>query len=54
MYNLMGKIGGDSDLSPRGKRYALALPKLIKDNLGDQPLTVRTVITIITIIKLFE
>ncbi|CAG8496125.1 13538_t:CDS:2 [Acaulospora morrowiae] len=42
MYHLMGKIGGDSDLSPRGKRYALALPKLIKENLGDQPLTVWT------------
>ncbi|RHZ45421.1 hypothetical protein Glove_680g32 [Diversispora epigaea] len=42
VYNLMGKIGGDSDLSPRGKKYAFALPKLIKDNLGDQPLTVWT------------
>ncbi|CAG8461033.1 16905_t:CDS:2 [Acaulospora colombiana] len=42
MYNLMGKIGGDSDLSPRGKKYALALPKLIKEKLGDQPLTVWT------------
>nr|CAG8619778.1 9611_t:CDS:2 [Entrophospora candida] len=42
MYNLVGKIGGDSDLSPRGRKYAKALPKLIQENLGDQPLTVWT------------
>jgi len=35
-----GKIGGDSDLSERGFRYATALPDLIKDNIGDAPLTV--------------
>ena len=35
-----GKIGGDSDLSARGFRYATALPDLIKDNIGDAPLTV--------------
>ena len=35
-----GKIGGDSDLSERGFRYSRALPDLIKDNIGDAPLTV--------------
>jgi hypothetical protein len=30
MYNVEGKIGGDSDLSPRGWEYAKALPDLIK------------------------
>lgn len=35
-----GKIGGDSLLSPRGLQYAEALPALIKDNIGDAPLTV--------------
>ncbi|CAG8461657.1 15787_t:CDS:2, partial [Racocetra fulgida] len=41
-YLQKGKIGGDSKLSPRGRKYALALPELIKANLGDQPLTVWT------------
>ncbi|KAJ7733422.1 6-phosphofructo-2-kinase-domain-containing protein [Mycena maculata] len=41
-YNVEGKIGGDSLLSPRGMQYATALPALIKDNIGDQPLTVWT------------
>lgn len=36
-----GKIGGDSLLSPRGMQYADALPALVKDNIGDAPLTVR-------------
>jgi 6-phosphofructo-2-kinase/fructose-2,6-biphosphatase 2 len=35
-----GKIGGDSDLSERGFRYSTALPALIRDNIGDAPLTV--------------
>ncbi|KAJ7746378.1 6-phosphofructo-2-kinase-domain-containing protein [Mycena metata] len=39
-YNVEGKIGGDSLLSPRGMEYAKALPALITDNIGDQPLTV--------------
>ena len=39
-YNVSGKIGGDSNLSQRGRKYAAALPKLIKDNIGDVPLTV--------------
>ncbi|CAD6588735.1 MAG: Fructose-2,6-bisphosphatase [Tremellales sp. Tagirdzhanova-0007] len=34
MYNVEGKIGGDSDLSPRGKEYAKALPALVKDNIA--------------------
>ncbi|KAI0086692.1 bifunctional 6-phosphofructo-2-kinase/fructose-2,6-bisphosphate 2-phosphatase [Irpex rosettiformis] len=41
-YNVEGKIGGDSPLSERGMRYARALPDLIKDNIGDAPLTVWT------------
>ncbi|KAI0811080.1 bifunctional 6-phosphofructo-2-kinase/fructose-2,6-bisphosphate 2-phosphatase [Irpex lacteus] len=41
-YNVEGKIGGDSPLSERGMRYATALPDLIKDNIGDAPLTVWT------------
>ncbi|CAG8501182.1 9355_t:CDS:2 [Paraglomus occultum] len=42
MFNLMGKVGGDSDLSPRGRQYAQALPKVIAQNLGDHELTVWT------------
>jgi len=38
-----GKIGGDSLLSPRGQQYADALPALIKDNIGEAPLTVQSV-----------
>lgn len=41
-YNVLGKIGGDSYLSPRGEQYASALPQLLKDNIGDAPLTVWT------------
>lgn len=47
----MGKIGGDSDLSPRGRKYANALPKLIHEHLGDQPLTVCGNIFIIIIFR---
>ncbi|KAI9306583.1 6-phosphofructo-2-kinase-domain-containing protein [Cunninghamella echinulata] len=43
MFNLQGKIGGDSDLSPRGRKYAEELPKLIHTYLGQgQNLTVWT------------
>lgn len=35
LYNVMGKIGGDSDLSARGKQYAKSLPRLIAASLGD-------------------
>ena len=43
MHNVEGKIGGDSDLSPRGRTYAKALPQLIKDNVpGESNLTVWT------------
>jgi 6-phosphofructo-2-kinase/fructose-2,6-biphosphatase 2 len=41
-YNVEGKIGGDSLLSPRGMQYAKALPELVTDNIGDAPLTVWT------------
>ena len=41
MYNLQGKLGGDSDLSPRGLAYAKALPELLKQAIGgDRKLTV--------------
>lgn len=39
-FNVEGKIGGDSDLSERGWAYARALPKLIREHVGDAPLTV--------------
>ncbi|WFC99821.1 Fructose-2,6-bisphosphatase [Malassezia yamatoensis] len=39
-FNVEGKIGGDADLSERGWAYAKALPKLIKEHIGDAPLTV--------------
>ncbi|KAI8328343.1 6-phosphofructo-2-kinase-domain-containing protein [Blakeslea trispora] len=42
MFNLEGKIGGDSPLSPRGMLYAEKLPELIKQNLGDKKLIVWT------------
>ncbi|KAI8973267.1 6-phosphofructo-2-kinase-domain-containing protein [Mycotypha africana] len=42
MFNLEGKIGGDSGLSPRGRLYAQKLPDLIKQNLKDQELSVWT------------
>ncbi|KAH9925335.1 histidine phosphatase superfamily [Fomitopsis serialis] len=41
-FNVEGKIGGDAPLSERGRSYAEALPGLIKDNIGDAPLTVWT------------
>jgi len=41
-YNVDGRIGGDSLLSPRGLQYAKALPALVRDNVGDAPLTVWT------------
>lgn len=42
MFNLEDKIGGDAGLSPRGEQYALKLPELVKQNIGDRPLTVWT------------
>jgi 6-phosphofructo-2-kinase/fructose-2,6-biphosphatase 2 len=41
-FNVEGKIGGDSLLSPRGMLYMKTLPALITDNIGDAPLTVWT------------
>ncbi|KIL67464.1 hypothetical protein M378DRAFT_9255 [Amanita muscaria Koide BX008] len=41
-YNVKGRIGGDSLLSPRGLQYAKALPALIKETVGDAALTVWT------------
>ncbi|KAF8924565.1 6-phosphofructo-2-kinase-domain-containing protein [Dissophora ornata] len=42
LYNVMGKLGGDSDLSARGKQYAKSLPLLIATHLGSEQLTVWT------------
>lgn len=42
MFNVQGKIGGDSALSPRGLLYANKLPDLIKQNLGNKELFVWT------------
>ncbi|KAI8391401.1 6-phosphofructo-2-kinase-domain-containing protein [Radiomyces spectabilis] len=41
-FNLEGKIGGDSVLSPRGRLYAQKLPGLINEHLGDKDLIVWT------------
>ncbi|KAF8298164.1 bifunctional 6-phosphofructo-2-kinase/fructose-2,6-bisphosphate 2-phosphatase [Clavulina sp. PMI_390] len=41
-FNVEGKIGGDAPLSPQGRKYSEALPKLVSDIVGDAPLTVWT------------
>lgn len=41
-YNLTGKLGGDSNLSSRGQLYAQKLPQLVREAVGDRPLTVWT------------
>lgn len=40
-YNVDGQIGGDAMLSTQGEKYMAALPQLVKDRIGDGPLTVR-------------
>ena len=35
MYNLTGQLGGDSNISPGGERYAKALPELVASSVGD-------------------
>ncbi|KAL1914487.1 uncharacterized protein VTP21DRAFT_8870 [Calcarisporiella thermophila] len=42
VYNVEGKIGGDSDLSPRGQLYAKAIPKLIEQHFSGTNLKVWT------------
>ncbi|KAM0335606.1 hypothetical protein ACHAQA_000654 [Verticillium albo-atrum] len=43
LYNLDGRIGGDTMLSPRGEQYARKLPDLVRESVGDdRPLTVWT------------
>ncbi|KAJ9097448.1 hypothetical protein QFC20_006189 [Naganishia adeliensis] len=42
MHNVGGMIGGDSPLSPRGEKYASALPALVLENIGDAPIHVWT------------
>ncbi|SCV69159.1 BQ2448_2179 [Microbotryum intermedium] len=41
-YNVDGQIGGDAPLSKRGEQYMRALPSLIKEKIGERPLTVWT------------
>ncbi|KAL7268340.1 Fructose-2,6-bisphosphatase [Rhizina undulata] len=38
-FNVQGKIGGDSYLSPRGVAYSEALPELVKRSIGDTNIT---------------
>jgi 6-phosphofructo-2-kinase/fructose-2,6-biphosphatase 2 len=43
LYNIDGRIGGDTLLSPRGEQYARKLPELVRKSVGDdRPLTVWT------------
>ncbi|KAJ2321812.1 Fructose-2,6-bisphosphatase [Coemansia sp. RSA 2702] len=42
LYNLDQRLGGDPGLSPNGRKYAEALPGLVANLLGTQPLTVWT------------
>lgn len=42
MANLAGRIGGDSDLSPRGWEFAHSLPAILRGIHGEAPLTVWT------------
>ncbi|PVU89428.1 hypothetical protein BB559_005108 [Furculomyces boomerangus] len=42
MYNQLGLLGGDSELSPNGVKYSEALPALVKRIMGDQDFTVWT------------
>ncbi|PRT55211.1 Fructose-2,6-bisphosphatase [Wickerhamiella sorbophila] len=41
-YNVLGLLGGNSNLSERGMMYAEKLPELVANAVGDQPLTVWT------------
>lgn len=41
-FNLTGQLGGDSNLSSRGNLYAQKLPQMVKEAVGDNPLTVWT------------
>lgn len=41
-YNVMGKIGGDANISERGLRYALCLPELVAKSVGDTKVTLWT------------
>lgn len=41
-FNLVGKIGGDADISRRGRAYSEKLPELVKQSVGDIDLTVWT------------
>ncbi|RPA86203.1 bifunctional 6-phosphofructo-2-kinase/fructose-2,6-bisphosphate 2-phosphatase [Ascobolus immersus RN42] len=41
-FNLSGRIGGDADLSARGRAYAQKLPELIRESIGDRKITLWT------------
>jgi hypothetical protein len=34
LYNIDGRIGGDTLLSPRGEQYARKLPELVRKSVG--------------------
>jgi broad specificity phosphatase PhoE/predicted kinase len=42
VYNALGILGGDPELSPRGEQYAQSLAGFVKGRVGDGPLTVWT------------
>ncbi|KAL0096821.1 6-phosphofructo-2-kinase-domain-containing protein [Phycomyces blakesleeanus] len=41
-FNIQDRIGGDAELSERGRQYAKELPDLVARNIGDRPLVVWT------------
>ncbi|VVC93248.1 unnamed protein product [Leptidea sinapis] len=41
-YNVLGRIGGDANLSPRGQRYAIALAEHINSKASCEPMAVWT------------
>ena len=44
LFNLDGRIGGDSSLSHRGLQYAQVLPDVIRTQMGGEPLIVSGII----------
>jgi len=49
-----GQIGGDAPLSQQGEKYMTALPALIKQKLGDTPLTVSFSLSLYSEIASFQ
>jgi 6-phosphofructo-2-kinase/fructose-2,6-biphosphatase 2 len=42
LFNLAGKIGGNSNLSPAGEKFATALPKVVEGLINDRKLVIWT------------